>query len=102
MLFELDRRAVLDRRVQAFGVNQWTQAAVSRSTSDRPVQECCRSISSVLYRPMVDSISALSRASPTEPIEPAMPASVSASVNASDVYCPNSTGGRNTGLSQRE
>jgi hypothetical protein len=35
---------------------------------------------------MVDSIRALSRASPTDPIEPAMPASVSASVNAEDVY----------------
>ena len=33
-------------------------------------------ISSVLYRPIVDSISALSRASPTVPIEASIPASI--------------------------
>jgi hypothetical protein len=54
---------------------QCTQAAVSRSTSLRPVQERCRSMSSVLNRLMVDSISALSRASPIDPIDPAIPAS---------------------------
>jgi len=55
---------------------QWTQLAISRSTSAAPLQVWgCRSISSVLYRPMVDSISALSRASPTVPIEGAMQAS---------------------------
>src|SRR3954447_13225133 len=49
---------------------------------------------------MVDSISALSRASPTEPIEPAMPASSRASVNASDVYWADSSGRRNTPISR--
>jgi hypothetical protein len=48
-----------------------------------------------LYRPMVDSI-ALSSASPTLPIDPARPASMSASVNAMDVYWVDSTGRRNT------
>ena len=42
---------------------------------------------SVLYSPIVDSISALSSASPTVPIDPAIPASASSSVNASAVYC---------------
>src|SRR3954469_16362914 len=49
---------------------------------------------------MVDSIRALSKASPTEPMEPAMPASSSASVNARDVYWADSTGRRNTPMSR--
>src|SRR5688500_16522200 len=43
-------------------------------------------MSSVLYSPIVDSISALSNASPTLPIEAVIPASTSASENARDVY----------------
>src|SRR5689334_9954492 len=42
---------------------------------------------SVLYSPIVDSMSALSSASPTVPIDPAIPASASCSVNARAVYC---------------
>jgi hypothetical protein len=49
-----------------------------------------------LYSPMVDSISALSRASPTLPMDPAIPASSSASVNAIEVYWVESIGRRNT------
>src|SRR3954469_10600984 len=49
---------------------------------------------------MVDSIRALSKASPTEPMEPAMPASSSASVNARDVYWADSSGRRNTPISR--
>ncbi len=68
---------------------QSTHSAVASSTSARVFHEPRRLISSVLYSPMVDSLSALSRAAPTEPIEPAIPASTSASVNASDVYWAN-------------
>ena len=42
---------------------------------------------SVLYSPIVDSMSALSRASPTVPMDGAIPASTNAVVNAIDVYC---------------
>src|SRR3954466_1226936 len=69
---------------------QWTHSAVAASTSTRDFHVVRRrgcSISSVLYRPIVDSISALSRASPTLPMEPAIPASSRASVNAIEVYC---------------
>ena len=67
---------------------QWTQLAVSRSSSARPLQAWVRScsISSVLYKPMVDSTSALSKASPTLPMEGAIPASMSASVKTMAVY----------------
>lgn len=68
-------------------LNQCTHDAVSRSTSERPVHDFCRSISSVLYKPIVDSINALSSASPTLPMDPASPDSINASVKASDVYC---------------
>lgn len=67
-------------------LNQCTHDAVSRSTSERPDHDFCRSISSVLYNPIVDSINALSSASPTLPIDPAMPDSINVSVNARDVY----------------
>ena len=46
-----------------------------------------RVMHSVLNRPIVDSISALSSASPTVPIDPAIPASANSSVKASAVYC---------------
>ena len=65
---------------------QCTQEAVSRSSSARPVKVECLSINSDLCSPTVDSINALSKASPTLPIDPAIPASRSASVNAIDVY----------------
>src|SRR5918995_381089 len=68
---------------------QWTQLAVSRSTSARPLQACVRSgcsMSSVLYRPIADSMSALSSASPTLPIDGAIPASMSAWVKLIAVY----------------
>ena len=69
---------------------QWTHFAASRSTSRSPLQFCVLERNagiSVLYSPIVDSINALSNASPTVPIEPAMPASRSSSVNARAVYC---------------
>src|SRR3954462_15120994 len=69
---------------------QQTHSAVSRSTSRRPAQFFPHApgvMHSVLYSPIVDSISALSSASPTVPIDPAMPASASSSVNARAVYC---------------
>src|SRR5919109_258587 len=74
---------------------QRTHSAVSRSTSRTPLQFRVLAygrISSVLYRPMVDSMSALSSASPTVPIDPAIPASASSSVNASAVYCEPASG----------
>ena len=70
-------------------LNQCTHDAVSRSTSPRPVHDRWRSISSDLYSPIVDSINALSSASPTDPMDPAMPDSASASLSAIDVYCEN-------------
>src|SRR5919205_2373935 len=68
---------------------QRTHSAVSRSTSRSPLQLralAYGTISSVLYRPIVDSMSALSSASPTVPIEPAIPAAASSSVNARAVF----------------
>ena len=69
---------------------QRTHSAVSRSTSCSPDQfrprrceKCTRSFTG----PIVDSINALSSATPTVPIDPAMLASASSSVNASAVYC---------------
>src|SRR5436305_1069123 len=56
---------------------QRTHSAVSRSTSRSPAQFLSRApgaMHSVLNSPIVDSINALSSASPTVPIEPAMPA----------------------------
>src|SRR6476660_9495088 len=44
-------------------------------------------MSSVLYSPIVDSMSALSRASQTVPMDGAIPASTSAVVKEIDVYC---------------
>lgn len=67
---------------------QCTQDGVSRSTSARRVQDVARSISSVLYNQIADSISA----SPTEPMESVIPDACRASVNASDVYWIGSTG----------
>jgi hypothetical protein len=53
---------------------QWTQRATCHSTSRRSRQVGpVRLIASVLNRPMVDSHSALSSASPTVPMEPAIP-----------------------------
>jgi hypothetical protein len=72
--------------VQAGGVVPMHPAGGLTFDLGAPVQDFWRSISSVLYNPIADSISALSRASPTEPIEPAMPESGSASVNANSVY----------------
>lgn len=46
-------------------------------------------ISSVLYRPIADSISALSRASPAVPIEASIPASIRCALNTKLVYCPD-------------
>src|SRR5215207_5620104 len=69
---------------------QRTHSAVSRSISRSPDQFRRRPVGmthSVLYSPIVDSISALSSASPIVPIDPAIPASASSSVNASAVYC---------------
>jgi hypothetical protein len=54
-----------------------------------------RCLTSVLNRPIVDSIVALSSASPTVPMEPVIPASIRAPLNAKDVYWPYSTGGSN-------
>src|SRR3954452_15906548 len=74
---------------------QCTHSAVAASTAARffqvaPFLGC--SITSVLYRPIVDSINALSSASPTLPIDPEIPASANASVNARDVYCDPGVG----------
>src|SRR5215212_5883026 len=55
-------------------------------------------MASVLNRPIVDSHSALSSASPTLPIDPAIPAASSSAVNATDTYWADSTGGRNTSI----
>src|SRR5262245_21387134 len=44
-------------------------------------------MSSVLYRPIVDSAKALSYASPTDPTDASTPAAMSRSVNAIEVYC---------------
>ncbi|WP_210753078.1 hypothetical protein, partial [Rhodococcus opacus] len=49
---------------------------------------------------MVDSIIALSRASPALPIEPAMPDSVSPSTNTREVYWAGSTGRCNTSITE--
>ena len=57
-----------------------------------------RLISSVLYRPIVDSIRALSRASPTVPMEASIPASIRWAVNTKLTYCLGSGDRRNTGL----
>ena len=91
-LLVLDLRDVADRGVEpGWYLSQCTRLdAVAFSTSARPRQErpvgfSC-SMNSVLYSPIVDSTSALSRASPTVPIEPVIPASWSSSVNARDVY----------------
>jgi hypothetical protein len=87
VVFELDRWAVVEGGVQAFGVEPVDPGGglplddVAAGPGPLPVDEFG------LVEAMVDSISALSRASPTEPIEPAMPASSSASLNARDVYC---------------
>src|SRR3954471_16893112 len=81
-------------------LNQRTHSAVSRSTSRSPDQFRARPVRvmhSVLYSPIVDSIRALSSASPIVPIDPAIPAAASSSVNASAVYCfrmVQQTGGR--------
>lgn len=81
---------------------QWTHSAVAASTCRQLLHEGRSwSMTSVLYSPTVDSISALSRASPTEPIEPVIPASCSASVKAKEVYCLGSIGRCNTGLLKR-
>ena len=83
----------------ALRLYQWTQDAVASSTWRQPVQTSFSwSMTSVLNRPVVDSMSALSSASPTVPIEPVIPASTSASVNAKDVYWADSTGRRNTSI----
>ena len=69
---------------------QWAELAVSRSTSARPVQLRRRSwlMSSVLYRPMIDSMRAspVRGQSPTVPIDGAMPAWWRASVKLMAVY----------------
>src|SRR4051794_3517570 len=81
----------------------WTHSAVAASTSTRDFHVVRRRgclISSVLYKPIVDSISALSGASPTLPMEPAIPASSKASMNAIDVYWADSSGRRNTAISR--
>jgi hypothetical protein len=51
-----------------------THSAVASSTSAKLRQGPPVLISSVLYKPIVDSISALSSASPTVPTEASMPA----------------------------
>src|SRR5688500_16584983 len=69
---------------------QRTHSAVCASTSRNPATFRPRPAGlthSVLYNPIVDSINALSSASPTVPIEPAMPASASCSVEVRAVYC---------------
>ncbi len=67
---------------------QLIQRAVSHSTSRCDAQvRFGASMASVLSSPIVDSISALSSASPTVPMDPAIPASINSWVNASDVYC---------------
>src|SRR3954454_5970901 len=83
---------------------QRTHSAVSRSTSRGSPQflpSVAGVMHSVLYSPIVDSMSALSSASPTVPIDPAIPASASCSVNARAVYWASSTGRCNTGLVKR-
>ena len=74
-------------------LDQWTHDAVASSTCRQDCQmgRSC-SMTSVLNSPIVDSMSALSSASPTEPIDPVMPASRSVSVNAREVYWADSTG----------
>lgn len=88
VLFALGGRAVVDRGVQPGGVEPVDPAGGLALDSERPAQlRGWASMSSVLYSPMVDSMRALSRASPTLPMDPAMPATTRASVNARDVYC---------------
>src|SRR6266481_599649 len=67
-------------------LNQSTYSAVASSTSASVFQGPSFLISSVLYRPIVDSISALSRASPTVPMDASIPASIRCAVNAKLVY----------------
>src|SRR5690625_7074 len=66
---------------------QLTQEAVAASTWRHEVHDVrSRSMTSVLNRPMVDSMTALSSASPTVPMDPTMPAWCNSSVNATDKY----------------
>src|SRR5699024_10597431 len=66
---------------------QLTQEATAASTWRQDVQEVrSKSMTSVLNSPMVDSITALSSASPTVPMDPMMPALWSSSVKATDRY----------------
>ena len=71
---------------------QCTQALVISSRSARVRTGPARNgeparVHSVLYKPMVVSASALSRASPTVPTEGVSPASSRAWANRTEVYC---------------
>src|SRR4051812_28226503 len=77
-------------------LNHSTHSAVASSTSARLRQDPRGLISSVLYRPICDSISALSSASPTVPIEASIPAVIRWAVKRKQVYWVDSTGRRNT------
>jgi hypothetical protein len=57
---ELRRRDVTDRSVDPSGLNQSTYSRVAISTSSAVLHGRQRSMSSVLYRPIVDSARALS------------------------------------------
>ncbi|MDX6428586.1 MAG: hypothetical protein QOE54_952 [Streptosporangiaceae bacterium] len=65
---------------------QLMYSAVASSTPDRVFQGPSLLISSVLYRPIVDSIRALSK-SQTVPMEASSPASSRWAVKANEVYC---------------
>jgi hypothetical protein len=69
-------------------LHQWTQLAVSRSTSARPLQARVRSgcSSCSALEPIADSIRALPSASPMLPIDGALPASMGASVKLIAVF----------------
>ena len=88
VLFELDRRALPDGVVDPGRVEPVDPAGglLFDLASAGPARRRSWPISSVLYRPIVGSMRALSRASPTVPTEGAIPASRSASVKVSAVY----------------
>ena len=76
------------------------QTAMSRRAWSR-VRQRRRDISSCWSVEKNDSAAALSSAQPTRPIDWVILSLAQAVANASEVYWPDSTGGRNTGLLKR-
>jgi hypothetical protein len=84
--FVFGGRGVPDGGVELGGVEPFHVLGGGSSTCGRLFYGPCRPINSVLYGPICESISALSRASPTVPTEASMPASRRWAVNAKLVY----------------